>query len=124
MKPIGKQDILTLAIGKSPKKGHMQGTGKFVNASTYYHIYKGTEHGESHMTQRMQELENKIEELSDIIRKSSRFSEMDSCSFAFKSVESCRDKGNEGVQCVAAGDDGEVRKNFSLMNKCINLVFL
>ena len=36
-----RNDLLVQALGKLPRTGHMQGLGKFISASNYFHTIRG-----------------------------------------------------------------------------------
>ena len=36
-----RNDLRAQALGKLPRTGHLQGLGKFISASTYFHTIRG-----------------------------------------------------------------------------------
>lgn len=104
---MGKRDILATALGKEPRRGHMQGTGKYLNKSIYYHLFTGRQYNEGSKSTWQTEIEARIDEIASLLRRTPGFSDVDSCSYVpTKSKGKCGARVKVGV-CVA-GEGGEV----------------
>lgn len=113
MKTKGKSDILSMALGKEPSnRTRLQGTGKFLKPSMYYHFYTGNQLSEEYRSPWQSVIEAGIDEIRNMINTRPSFLEEGSCSFSqYKTNKS--DEGEKlGVGQFVAGDGGEVKVKF------------
>lgn len=112
-KPKGRKDVLSMALGKEPRaRTRLQGTGKFLKPSLYYHFYSGNKFDEEYHSPWQSHMEAQIErgmnEIRNLIDAKHPFVEQASCSNAEQGPKSAEQEKLR-VRQLVAGDGGEVR---------------
>ena len=97
-----KNDILAQSLGKAPRRGHMQGVGKFVTSSMYFQTFQRPADREREREDRLwKESTNcQLEEMRNELRKIPRHSDIASSSYPHVPVENNNVVGDDGINSV------------------------